>query len=245
MKKTFAIAFCLLGIVGINGQTSGQIATYTPGVGAFTDGLYNYAMGSISDKTEKSTHEDRTIEGSPYSSNQFASTTLYYGEEDMGVIYYRYNAYNEEVEIKEKNMAGIPIRGLQKDKKISIIMDNKKLSFKTFIDRGGNTINGYLLSLAEGNKYTLYRRINVEFTEGKKAPNSFVKAVPAKFSQFIEYYMYKEGAKRIDEIPLKNNKFLNLLDSESKEKVKVFLKENALNIKKESDLIEVFAFLNS
>ncbi|MBT8300647.1 MAG: hypothetical protein KJO63_04905, partial [Maribacter sp.] len=79
---------------------------------------------------------------------------------------------------------------------------------------------------------------------GKPAANSFVKAVPARFAQFIEYYFQKDGVNRIDEIPLKNSKLLKLLDASERDGLKKFLKDNSLNIKEEADLIQAFNFLN-
>ena len=84
----------------------------------------------------------------------------------------------------------------------------------------------------------------MKFTEGQPAQNSFVAAVPARFTPFTEYYFQKKGVNRIDQVLAKNNKLLKLLDADKKTKIKAFLKENDLNIKEEADLIKVFEFLN-
>ena len=91
----------------------------------------------------------------------------------------------------------------------------------------------------------MYKRTLIKFTQGKPAANSFVKAVPSRFAQFIEYYFQKEGVNRIDEIPLKNGKLLKLIDASKRAGLKEFLKENSLNIKEEADLIQAFNFLNN
>ena len=70
----------------------------------------------------------------------------------------------------------------------------------TFIDKGGNTMNGYLTQLVNGEHYDLFRRVHVKFTEGAPAQNSFVKAIPSRFSQFTEYYIQKKGVDRVDEL---------------------------------------------
>ena len=243
MKRIIVFLVCSISFGAVFGQTSGQIATYTPGVGAQTDGLYLYAMGDINDKMNKLDYEDGSIEGSPYMSNSFKPGQLFYGEEALGNIYYRYNAYNEEIEIKQTNSENEPIRGLGKDKKIRLVVDGKPTSFKTFVDKSGNTKNGYMTLLSDGN-YNLYKHLKVTFKEAKKADNSFVKGSPAKFSQFTEYYLEKPDAKRIDEIELSNKKIIQLVSGEKSDELKVFLKENKIKVKDENDLIKVVNFLN-
>ena len=201
-------------------------------------------MGSISDKFDKLDYSDNTIEGSPYMSNTFSSSKLFYGDEFVGDLYYRYNAYNEEVEIKQQNIDGEPIRGLSKDKKVKLIADGKVMSFKTFIDKQGNTKNGYLTLLSDG-EYKLYKHLKVTFKDAKKAENSLVKATPARFSQFNEYYIESPDGKRIDQVELNNKKVLNVISEDKKASLSSFLKENKLKIKGEQDLMKVLSFLNS
>ncbi|MGF1558256.1 MAG: hypothetical protein ACFCUL_04135 [Flavobacteriaceae bacterium] len=170
---------------------------------------------------------------------------MFYKDENMGTIFYRYNALNEEVEIKNNGLDSEAPKSLLRDKEISIIVDGRKMAFHTFITSKNKTINGYLTLLNLDNDYRLYKRIHVKFTEGKPAANSFVKAVPSRFSQYTEYYFQKDGVNRIDEIPLKNNSLLKLLDDDKRDQVKTYLKENNLNIKDEADLLKVFQFLNN
>lgn len=243
MKKTFAFLVCSLLFIGAYAQTSGQVATYTPGVTALTDGLVLNAMGSISDKLDKLDYTDNSIEGSPYASNTFNQGQLYYGDEALGNIYYRYNAYNEEIEIRQTSSESEPIRGLSKDKNIRLIANGKPMSFKTFVDKNGNTKNGYMALLADGD-YKLYEHLKVTFKEAKKAENSFVPGSSAKFSQFTEYYLEDPEGKRIDEIELNNKKVLEALEAEKAAELKAFLKENKIKVKDVQDLYTVVNFLN-
>lgn len=240
MKKTIAFLVCSVLFTGAYAQTSGQVATYTTGVQALTDGLVLNAMGSISDKLDKLDYTDNSIEGSPYMSNSFAPGQLYYGDEAVGNIFYRYNAYNEEIEIKQTNSEAESILGLSKDKNIRLVTNGKPMSFKTIVDKSGNTKNAYLTLLADGN-YKLYKHLEVTFREAKKAENSFVKGSPAKFSQFTEYFLEKPDAKRIDQIELNNKKLVQLVGNDA---LNTFLKENKLKVKDENALIKVVHFLN-
>ncbi|NJB72759.1 hypothetical protein GGR42_003250 [Saonia flava] len=228
-------------------QYAGQVASNMAGAGAQTASAGAIATldGSINEMgTRRMNSSIKEFHGSPYTSNDFAPTSMFYGDEFLGKVYYRYNAFNEEVEIKKTILPEEKIKSLGRDKALKILVDGKKMGFKTFIDVKGRTLNGYLTELVQGETYDLYRRINVKYTEGQKAQNSFIKAIPNRFSHFTEYYFQQKGVNRMDEISLKNGKLLKLVKEEDKEKLKVFLKENDLNIKDENDLIKVFEFLN-
>lgn len=124
------------------------------------------------------------------------------------------------------------------------MVNGKPMGFATFIDKKGNTLNGYLTTVLDGKTYDLYKRVNVKFTEGQKAQNSFVKAVPNRFTHFIEYYYQEKGVNRIDEIPSKTNKIAKLFKEPLKSELKNYIKDNNLDVKGESDLIKVFNYLN-
>ena len=177
-------------------------------------------------------------------SNSFAPGQLYYGDEAVGNIFYRHNAYNEEIEIKQTNSEAASILGLSKDKNIRLVADGKSMSFKTIVDKSGNTKNAYLTLLVDGN-YKLYKHLEVTFKEAKKAENSFVQGKPAKFIQFVEYYLEGPDGKRIDQVELNNKKVLNVISEDKKASLSSFLKENKLKIKGEQDLMKVLSFLNS
>lgn len=245
MKKLICLLIVINSASISFAQYAGQASSnMSAGGGAGATGQIYDLMGPISERSKKNEDVYSEFQGSPYISNNFQSTTMFYGEENLGQIFYRYNALNEEIEIKKANNEGAAIQGLARDKKISILSNGKKMSFKTFTTSKNNTLNGYLTTIIDGKTYDLYKRNYVKFTEGKPAPNSFVKAVPARFSKFTEYYFQKEGVNRMDEIRLKNNQLLKLLDDTKKSELKAFLKKNDLNIKEEADLIKAFAFLN-
>ncbi len=247
IMRNLLCLFFIFGAVttGIS-QYAGQASTnMSAGGGEGASGAIYDLMGPISERNKKKENTYSDYQGSPYISDSFLPTTMYYGGENMGKIFYRYNALNEEIEIKKANIEEATVQSLSRDKKISILTDGKKMSFKTFTTSKKKTLNGYLTTIIDGKTYDLYKRNYVKFTEGKPAPNSFVKAVPSRFTQFTEYYFQKEGVNRMDEIKLKNNHLLKLLDGSKKAELKTYLKENELNIKNEQDLIKVFDYLNS
>lgn len=246
IKSIYTLVFALVTNLAF-AQYSGQVASNLSS-GGDTNGSVsaqiNTLLGPSADRKDKSNKSYESFQGSPYVSDDFKATTLFYKKDNLGTIFYRYNALNEEIEIRKTNLEEEGIRGLARDKEISILVDGKKMSFRTFVTSKKRTLNGYLVSLMEGKKYSLFKRTHVKYTEAQPAANSFTKPVPARFSQFTEYYFQKEGVNRMDEVTLRNGKLLKLLDASTKEKVKAFLKENDMSIKNEADLIKVFEFLN-
>ncbi len=231
----------------MSAQTSGQIPTNLSSGGSSFGGnaaQIQGLLGNINEAQRKRTFEKDDFKGSPYTADIFLPTTLFYGDERMGDLFYRYNALNEEIEIKINNLPDEPIQGLARDKKIRVMVGDYPLSFKTFIDKTGKTMNGYLLTLVDNGDYKLYRRTRVKYTEGMKAQNSFVKAVPSKFTQFTEYFLQVEGIDRIDEIRNKNNALLGRVKNDDKAALKAFLKEKNLNVKNEEEFIIAVQHLN-
>ncbi len=244
MKKTLIQICTLLFAIPLCAQYTGQVASNlsSGGANAGSTAQIQGLLGPISDAYSKRTFNLEDFKGSPYTNDAFQKTTLFYGEDNLGELFYRYNALNQEIEIKLENKEGI--RALGKDKKIAVLVDGKKTSFKTFIDQKGNTLNGYLTELTLDSDVRLYKRQHVKYTEGKKAENSFVQAVPSKFTPYTEYYLEINGQNRIDEIVLKNKRFLAMLPQQFRKDLQGYLKDNKLNIKNEYDLIQAVRFLN-
>ncbi len=243
MKKVILFTVFGLFVLLVQGQTAGQFSSSTASADrGLSDAIYKYAVRSITDSGSKTNYYEDRIEGSPYMSNTFLPTTLFYGQEKEGSLFYRYNAYNEEVEIKN-DPSEESVKALSKDKKLKIMVAGKPMSFKTYIDKTGRTKNGYLTLLRDG-KFKLYKRLNTTFKEGTKSPNSFVKSVPPRFKQSAEYYVEIEGGKSIDFVELKNRKLLGLLETEQQNNLKAYLKDQKIKVNNEKDLTKVIDFLN-
>lgn len=243
MKKIIA-AVALFALCYVNAQTSGQLANNQMSAGGGNNDIVSYLLGDIKSGDAKRKVEEGDIQGSAYASDTFLPGKLYYKNKFEGDVFYRYNAYMEEIEIKNIDYPGAPVRGLQRDKNIHILtLEGKSLSFETFIDKKGLTQNGYLQELSRG-KYTLYKRSDVKYTQPMKSQNSFVPAQPARFSKFTEYYLELEGRNRIDELELKKSKLLKLVDESDREALKMHIKERKLRVKNENDILNILVYLN-
>jgi len=237
----------LILICGMNfslAQTSGQITMNQSGSNSGSNAQIAYLLGPIADRDRKTSDERYGIQGSAYTTDKFEKGKLYYGDDYEGDIYYRYNAYYEEIEITKVNLPGAQLNTLNRDKEIRLISSNgNTISFKTFIDKKSLTQNGYLTKLRDG-KYSLYKRTDIKYTPSQKPPNSFTKPIPARFTPFYEYYLEIEGVNKINELQLSKRKILKLLPQDKRESVKKFIKTNNIRIKDEYSVFKILDFLN-
>jgi len=249
MKNAVLTGVFALATITASAQLSGQIPTNMSAGGsgdlAAVSGAIQSLLGPIAQADQKREINFDEFRGSPYTSNTFQKAALFYKDELVGDIYYRYNSLNQEVEIKATNSPEEGIRALGRDKGISIIIEGRPMSFKTFIDKNNRTTNGYLVALENTGDYKLYKRHHATFKEGLKASNSFTKDVPAKFTQYVEYYLERAGANRVDYIKLNKGSVLNAVVGEKRNALKDYIRNEELNLRKERDLIKAIQFLNS
>lgn len=246
--KYFRVTFTLvsLSMVSLMAQTSGPLNPFSSDGNNINQLMMNSIVGDINRqyvRLENSTGI-KDFQGSPYLNESFKKTKLFYGDDFVGSVFYRYNAYNEEIETKE-NLSDEGILSLNRDKKLLFEINGKKTGFKTFIDENGKTLNGYLIEIYDGETFDLYKRINVKFTEGQKAYNSFVKAIPNRFSHFEEHYLKQSGKDRYEQIPTRKSKFFKLFNDQKKENLKKLIKENNINIKSKEDLVSLLKILEN
>lgn len=248
MKKVGVLLLLLIGSNFSNAQVSGAAPTGDSGLfGAAQGGtpMLNLVMMDIRNRKNTQSHYIGEVVGSPYLTENFVKSKLYYDNDLMGDFYMRYNALSSEIEIKKSTMADEVVKRLLADKKLSVKYQNKVLRFTTYITKKDETKNGYLSRLVDGSKYKLYHRLAVKFSEGKAAANSMVNPIPSRFAHFIEYYYQKVGVDRIDQLSQKKGKFLKQLDKEIRDSVKLFLSENKIDLTKEADLVKTFEYINS
>ncbi len=246
MKKIAFIISLLIGATTCYAQATGQLSGYTNTAdGGVTESLKIYALGSMSDVNNKKSGKEFGVQGSAYTTDVFLPGKLFYKGDFEGNVFYRYNAYNEEIEVKDANLPGTPVRALNRDKNITLISTNgNPIKFTTYIDKKKLTQNGYLTELRSG-EYTLYKRVDVKYTQGQKAQNSFVPALPARFTKFTEYYLQIEGVNKIQELELKKRKLIKLIPDNKKEEAIAFIKENGVKITDEYGVFKVLDYLNS
>jgi len=182
------------------------------------------------------------IDGTVYVDENFTNGTIYYRSSPYGDYLLRYDAYNDEVELKRNGSN--QIEALHKNENISCKIGNDKLHFVEHKKASGEVQEGYLISLFEGADYTLYIKKAKIFKQGKVAKTSLQNSFPPRFVDDEAYFVSTN-----DEIPVQFNtskkEVLSLFDADRYEKVKNYLKKNKPNLKEKGDLISLFVYANT
>lgn len=182
--------------------------------------------------------------GSAYAVEEFQPAKVFYNDQELGDVYYRFNAYNNEIEIKKTELDEEKQLALIKNEEVKIIDGSNELLYRTFINQKKKKVEGYLILLSRGDKYTLYKRLYKKFSEAKPAANSMVAPIPSRFSTYTEYYYQKSSESDIKELPQRKSKLLKELDQTEGSKVKELLKSGNFDLKVEDDLKRLFATID-
>ncbi len=183
--------------------------------------------------------------GSAFETEEFNKGKVFYKEEDLGEFYYRYNIFSREIEVKNTLLEEEKHKALIRDPNVVLIpsQGSRNYRYLPFINQNGEKNEGYLITLFEGNSYTLYKFLEVKFTEAKAAANSMVNPKPSKFTNFTTFY-YKNENGEIHELPNKKNKLLAEFKNTESSSLKNFMKEEKIDFKAEEDLIRLMAFVD-
>lgn len=197
-------------------------------------------------RKKKDIISDLQTVGTIYIDQTFLPCKIYYDNKLVGDFYYRHNAFNDEIEIKDSKMAEEPESSLLTIKELRLVdpVGSKELSLRVYENKKLELRNGYLYRLGDGETYDLFFKNNVKYTEGTRPVTSMTRPTPNKFTHFTEYYYIKKGDKVAKYIEQKGRHFVKVFDKSVRESLITFLKEEKINLKKEEDLIKTFAYLN-
>ena len=248
MKYNLLVLLALSITINANSQNLGTAPVGEAGLFGSAQGgspQLNLVMMEIRSNSNSTIYNGETL-GTPYSTEKFIKSKVFYGDEPQGDFFIRYNALNSTIEIKKTNRPEEEPKNLYADKNTRIKYLNKELRFTTYINKKDETKNGYLSKIMDGSKYKLYHRLAVKYSEGKAAANSMVAAIPSRFTHFEEFYYQKVGVDRIDYLSSKKRALLKLVeDKEKRENLKSYLKEQSFNLDNEEDLITIFEYMNT
>ena len=187
------------------------------------------------------------IKGSPYDNENFMKGTIMFGDRTYNNALLRYNAYADEVEMKINNPENKSeeIYALSKSPNLSFIINNNKIKYTAFLAKNKkDKIPGNVFVLVEGKEYSLYQRKLKRYKESKRATTSLQRSFPARFVDGAEYYM-KTAGQTPTPIKLKQKEILAFLTGDKKNKVKTYIKENKIDIKKTDHLVKLVNYMNS
>ncbi|WP_423997941.1 hypothetical protein [Maribacter sp. IgM3_T14_3] len=178
--------------------------------------------------------------GSPFENKEYKNAKVLYDGEFLGDFYYRFNAYNQEIELKKTDLSEEKIQALIKHPKVTLAANDESYVYRFMQTQNKKTEEGYLKLFYEGDTYKLYERYFVKFKEGKPAENSMVTAISSKFSGYTEYYYGKSDNNIISEIPTKQSKFLKILPKKQTDNIKDYIESNDIDLTNKNDLSVIF-----
>ncbi|WP_299113654.1 hypothetical protein [uncultured Winogradskyella sp.] len=204
--------------------------------------LFSQGQTSIDVATEKllmSSDASRPIDavGSPYVNENFLPVKV---KGYDNVLYTgRFNAYNGEMEIN----LGTKIIALDKNLDYQVMFTQNNMIYRTFkfSTPSGIAKSGFLNVVNETPSFALLKEEIIKYYDKVPAATSYQQDKPAKFSKEDSNFYLKKG-NVIRPFPTRKKDLLKAYPKNAK-KIKAFLKEKKISLKKEKDLIKVAAFL--
>ena len=201
----------------------------------------------LEDNTKRNTNHDsyESIEGSAYFDESFKKGVVYYDNSYMGTPFLRYDAYADEIQIKNSLLEEEKYGALLKSEKLYCIIDSKKVLYHSLRDSNGEVSKGYVMNLVNSGKYLLFEKKSKNFLEGKIAPTSLTMPTNSKFIEEVNYYFGIKGGETVTEIYGNRNDLVSMFDEKHQDKIKSFVKKNRINMDDRSDLQKLFYYANT
>ena len=135
-------------------------------------------------------HYDKKTKGSPYYHEQFLKGTL--KQNDINVsdrLYFRYNAYADEIEIGTHPNQIEAEEAVLKKNDIVCRFGDQTYHYLPFLNKNKKAKLGYLISLHESDKLLLFLQIKKVYREATIPRTSLERAFPPRFIEEKNYYL--------------------------------------------------------
>lgn len=198
----------------------------------------SYRMGKTPEELNAAILKD--IEGSPYMNDEFVKGDLLTTKSEMmNGILLRYNVYDNEMEVKVKEIAyEVPA----KDLVMRVILEDKTFDYLPFQVADEEKQIGYLELIKEG-EWNLYCRHSKKYKEAQPPKAMQENGAPAKFIDKPVVYFLKKNQDDVA-FGFKNKKQLVNLFPEHEKKVQEFISKNKLKYNDPEDLKKLLNFCN-
>ena len=195
----------------------------------------------FSKKGEVVTYYLNQIEGYPHLYEKFNKGIITLHNDSTIEVSVNYNAFVDAFEFEKENTI-YTLTNSYSIKEIEI--QGKVFVYRAYLNSKGEVAEGYLEVLVTGINCQLYKKFRKNFLDPVPSETHFNIAKPARFSQIESFYFIELGS---DIRYLKTNSKNSFITSfkDYKTELKHFVKDNKLNQKKESDLIQIIDFYNS
>ena len=183
------------------------------------------------------------IDGTIYVNENFTLGTLYAKEEAFKKQYIRYDAYNDEIELKETLESSV-VRSMVKHPLYSCSVNGNEYYYLGYTDEDGNPQKGYLTPVVTGDDYTLFVKHIKVFKEGKPAKTSLDNSFPHRFLDKTEYYVSVNGESPVF-LKTRKSEVLSMFSEDDQKTIKDYFKEKRPNVKDGDDLLNLFVYANT
>jgi hypothetical protein len=185
----------------------------------------------------KGINSNSDVKGSPYLSDKFTSAIISPLNKTYSV---RYNAFNDEMEVKDSNGEILIMNKTTQDYIIKMTATNQVFKI---LKSPLNEKLGYYSVVSENQNISLYKKLGKKIKKGKagsyasleKSPDQFVKTKTV-------YYFLQKDSKTLQKFPTNKKELLTLFDS-NKDDLKNFIKKNKIKFNKDEGLNELIIYL--
>lgn len=194
----YLIIILLTSSLGINAQSLNGTTTGPPAQGLAWGQTDSDAINFFNNLTSrpKKTLTAKDIKGTPYFVEEFKLAKVYYGGrfEEGKQIYIRHNAYSDELEMATSPYQYASEQILLKTKEVFCELDGVTYKLLPYISKSsGQPEIGYLQSIFEGEKYSVYLNQTKVFMKQQPARTSLERSFPPRFVDSQVFYYSKEG----------------------------------------------------
>lgn len=180
--------------------------------------------------------------GSPFEIEDFVSGTIL-SENNILIsnVYLRYNAYQDEFQVKQNpNASDDKIQALKKSTEFYVKLGDKIFTYNL----PQNGFGGYYQILFEGNNIDLLKKISKKFIEGQKSVNMMTGNHPNRLVDETSYVVVLNDGELI-ELTGSRNKKLQAIAGNKRNELRKYVRETKLNINREKDLIKTVTYFNN
>jgi len=181
------------------------------------------------------------IKGSPYLFDTWKSDNALIFMSDKKTYKIRSINYNVQLERFEAKFAEDSVLALNPKNINKIVVNNR--TFKRYLDPQFLR-NSYFEELVKTKSITILRKFEAEVIEGNFNPMTQQKISDDHMVKNEKYY-YTEDGKLLSEMKLAKGAILKLVDSNKKDALKQYAKDNDLNFKEINDLKILMKYYNS
>jgi len=229
MKNTYIF---ILTILLFSSKTNAQELLGGQSFGSNTQGIISTTAVVLNEN----------VDGTPYIDEKFAPAKISASENN--IFYVRYNAANDEIEVKGSNNVAYALNKYRKDITVDIIALKKTYQNFMYINSDDDPGFGYFVHISEptANVKILKKEV-VKFFDEKVQVTGYDTPQNAKYKRLADKYFIKINDKNAMLLP-SNKKGVAKLFPEHEKEVLSYIKTEKIKFKDELSLSKLSAYLN-